>query len=70
MCIEIVVEWASISMCKPNLAASFIIFSLLQFWQMKSGCRRHMDMAFVHVVDKTNEIIQDSQSSPTEVLKF
>jgi hypothetical protein len=60
MCTKIVVEWAVISMYKPNLAASYIIFSLLQFLQLKDGCRRHMDMAFVHVVDKRNEIIQDS----------
>ena len=60
MCIKIVVERAGISMHKPNLAASYIIFCLLQFWQLKDGSRRHMDMAFVHVVDKRSEIIQDS----------
>jgi len=70
MCIEIVVELNGISMCKPNLAASYIISSHLQFWQLKDACRRHMDTTFVNVVDKRNSIIRDSLSSPVEVLKF
>jgi len=31
MCIITVVEWAGITTCKPNLAATYIVFCLLQF---------------------------------------